>query len=156
MRYTAGYIITLSTEDKHNVEDVLMERIKPQKQTHYKNDIIVDGNSDIMYSLAKCCKPIKGDEIVGFITRGEGVSVHKKNCPNAKKRSERLIKVEWNKDGDNLYNTDLTLEISNSNYLVVIVNEAAKEKIGISEIKNKEVNNKIICSITIKVKDKRH
>ena len=154
LRYTAGYIISLTTEDKHNVEDILMERIGKPKVIQSKNDVIIDGNTNIMYSLAKCCMPVKGDDIIGFITKGEGVSIHKKNCPNVTDKDDRIIPVSWNNDSDSTYITMISLYVNNPNFLADLVNEASKEKIHIMEIKNKDIDNGTLCSITIKVKDK--
>lgn len=63
-----------------------------------KSSVIVDGNSNVLISLAQCCQPIPGDEVIGFITRGKGISVHKKNCSSIKRlahSSERFIKIVW-------------------------------------------------------------
>lgn len=60
--------------------------------------VIVRGVSDVMVKLARCCTPVPGDEILGFVTRGDGISVHRKNCTNAAdllSRPERLVEVEW-------------------------------------------------------------
>ena len=155
LRYTAGYIINLSTEDKHNVDDILIEKINsPIHQINSKDDVIVDGNVDIKYTLAKCCKPVKGDDIIGFITKGEGVKVHVKDCLNIKNNTDRLIKVEWNYNSDNTYLTDLVLIVSKHNDLLDIMSEATKEKIHISQIHNKEVADEVLCNLTIKVKNK--
>lgn len=154
-RYTAGYIINLTTEDKHNVTDILIEKIKPSLRTHSsKDDVIIDGNSNIMYSLAKCCKPVKGDDIVGFITKGEGVTIHKCNCYNVLEKSERLINVEWNLNSDGTYLSDITLLVNNHNFLMDLMSEITKMKIHIAELKNKDTDNGMICNLTIKVKDK--
>ena len=74
---------------------------KPQKRgKSASNGIIVKGesNSGLLVRLAHCCNPVTGDDIVGFITRGRGVSVHRANCPNVKglmEHPERMIEVEW-------------------------------------------------------------
>jgi len=155
LRYTAGYIINLTSEDKQNVDDILIEKIKPSMvHHHYKDDVIIDGNTNIMYSLAKCCKPVKGDNIIGFITKGEGVSIHKDNCVNVKNITDRLIKVEWNLDSDGTYLTDISLLVNNNNFLMDLMSEATKEKIHISEMRNKETEDGILCSLTVKVKNK--
>src|SRR6476619_5245410 len=60
--------------------------------------VIVKGLTDVWVKLAKCCTPVPGDDILGFVTRGEGVSVHRADCTNArelKRQSERLVAVEW-------------------------------------------------------------
>jgi guanosine-3',5'-bis(diphosphate) 3'-pyrophosphohydrolase len=60
--------------------------------------VVVQGRSDVWVKLARCCTPVPGDEIMGFVTRGHGVSVHRADCPNAKdltRQSERLIDVSW-------------------------------------------------------------
>ncbi|MDR7329456.1 RelA/SpoT family protein [Corynebacterium guangdongense] len=64
--------------------------------------ILVEGSPDVMAKLAKCCQPVPGDEIFGFVTRGGGVSVHRADCTNAGKlrdEPERLINVSWASDG---------------------------------------------------------
>ena len=154
LRYTAGYIINLTTEDKHNVDDLLIEKIKPIVINNNKDDIIVDGNTNIMYNLAKCCKPVKGDNIVGFITKGEGVSVHKSNCSNINGMSDRLIRVEWNPNSEGTYLSEISMHINNPNYLMDLIAETTKENIKIAEMHNKDSVDGTICNITIKVKDK--
>lgn len=60
--------------------------------------VVVQGRSDVWVKLARCCTPVPGDQIMGFVTRGHGVSVHREDCPNAKdltKEPERLIEVSW-------------------------------------------------------------
>jgi len=154
LRYTAGYIINLTTDEKQNVDDILIEKIKPiNNNISSKDDIIVDGNTNIMYTLAKCCKPVKGDNIVGYITKGEGVTIHKSNCPNANNNTDRLINVEWNINSDSTYLTDLVLLVNNPNFLMDLISESTKQKIHIVEIRNKDTDKGTICNLTIKVKD---
>src|SRR4029450_9821592 len=60
--------------------------------------VIVPGSADVWVRLGRCCTPVPGDEIMGFVTRGQGVSVHRTDCPNAKaltNEPERLIGVAW-------------------------------------------------------------
>lgn len=67
-------------------------------ETHSANGIVVKGVDDVLVRLSKCCNPVPGDEILGFVTRGRGVSVHRADCPNAielKKEPERIIDVSW-------------------------------------------------------------
>jgi len=68
--------------------------------------VVVDGDPDMWVKLAKCCMPVPGDEIVGFVTRGEGVSVHRADCPNTKalrRMPERMQPVSWTSAADAAY-----------------------------------------------------
>ena len=72
---------------------------RPKKhETHSSQGIVVKGVDDVLVRLSRCCNPVPGDDILGFVTRGRGVSVHRADCPNAldlKRHPERIIEVEW-------------------------------------------------------------
>jgi GTP pyrophosphokinase len=75
--------------------------------------ITVKGHGDLLAYLAKCCNPLPGDEIVGYVTRGLGVSVHSVDCPNVKNllyNPEREIEVEWERGKNEVYQVSLTIE----------------------------------------------
>ncbi|MEO0368710.1 MAG: TGS domain-containing protein, partial [Pseudomonadota bacterium] len=67
-----------------------------------RHDISVQGVSDLMTHLAKCCEPVPGDRVLGFVTRGAGVTIHRESCPNIlyqqHKANERVVEVSWGKD----------------------------------------------------------
>ena len=71
-----------------------------------KSGIVVKGIEDVAVRFSKCCSPVPGDEIVGFVTRGRGISIHRNDCINILNLSEtdrsRLIDAEWQADGDKL------------------------------------------------------
>ena len=84
-----------SKEIKIQEEEVFEETTQETKQTDILN---IDGTDDILFHLAQCCKPIPGDEVIGYITRGKGISVHRIDCPNIKNLDpERFIEINWNK-----------------------------------------------------------
>ena len=67
-------------------------------ETHSSTGVVVKGLDDVLVRLSRCCNPVMGDPIIGFVTRGRGVSVHRADCPNAtdlKREPERIIEVEW-------------------------------------------------------------
>lgn len=157
LRYTATYIINLIDEDKKSVEDILLNRLhKDHNQINYKNNIIVSGIDNILVSVGACCNPVPGDDIIGYITKGQGVTVHKKNCLNVKNITERLIDVSWNtKEAVNKFNTNLFIKTnSNKNHVIDIITKASLKNIAISNIKEKEDNYLFNYELQIKVKDK--
>ncbi|MGM9834441.1 MAG: RelA/SpoT family protein [Bacilli bacterium] len=156
LRFTAGYIINLIYEDKKNVQDMLLEKVlngTRTSNTRNKNDIIVAGIDNILVNLAKCCKPVKGDKIKGYITKGQGITIHKEDCHNINE-SERLIDVEWNNNNENEYLTDLEIEVlSGKNQLLEIITKATQKNIYIESVNTNETDDKIIYSITVKIKN---
>lgn len=155
LRFTAGYIINLTKADKHEVDDALFERKLSIPKINYKSDILVEGNSDIMVNIAKCCMPIKGDEIVGFITKGQGISVHKKGCSNVPDNSERVVDVSWNMDASNYYFTNIYVYVSAGfDLLVNIITEVGKLGCIVRSCNTKEFDNKTMYEINIRIKDK--
>ncbi|MGA9749411.1 MAG: bifunctional (p)ppGpp synthetase/guanosine-3',5'-bis(diphosphate) 3'-pyrophosphohydrolase [Nocardioides sp.] len=75
--------------------------------------IIVKGLSDVWVKLAKCCTPVPGDEVLGFVTRGAGVSIHRADCTNASSltsQPERLVEVEWAPTGQSLFLVNIQVE----------------------------------------------
>ena len=70
-------------------------------ETHSSTGVVVKGLDDVLVRLSRCCNPVLGDDIIGFVTRGRGVSVHRRDCPNATnlmREPERIIEVEWERE----------------------------------------------------------
>ena len=80
-------------------EEVVQEEVRRRRPARRGKGVIVEGMDDLLVRLARCCTPVPGDAIVGFLTRGRGVSVHRDDCPNAKVLSDtdqnRMIEVWW-------------------------------------------------------------
>ncbi len=88
----------LTGTPEESVLDVPLARPVRIAQRSVTQGVVVPGSSDVWVRLGRCCTPVPGDEIMGFVTRGQGVSVHRTDCPNAKtltKEPERLIDVSW-------------------------------------------------------------
>lgn len=93
-------------------EATIEKKQEPEKVTiHHEDGVVVEDAENLLLRLSKCCNPVPGDEIVGYITRGRGISVHRKDCPNVAAEGDlenRLIEVEWeNKKTEKIYDTDL-------------------------------------------------
>lgn len=90
---------------------------RPKKhETHTSTGVVVKGIDDVLVRISRCCNPVPGDEIVGFVTRGRGVSVHRADCPNAQElmqHPERIIEVFWEDhapSGDRTFNVEIFIE----------------------------------------------
>ncbi len=97
------------------------------------NGVVVTGDPDLLAHLAHCCTPVAGDEIVGFITRGRGVSVHRANCPNVKglmQNPERMISVEWDASGASEFQVEIVVEANDRRGLLRDVTNAVSDAGG--------------------------
>lgn len=156
LRYTSGYIINLTQDEKVNVQDALIEKMTSnnyqKNKENYKSDIIVSGKDDILVTLAKCCHPVKGDKILGYITKGEGVTVHKADCSNITDKNERIVDVSWNENSNNSYYSKLKVyTLDNKNYLLDILTLASMKNIVIDSAKNVPSSNGQKYELVIKV-----
>ena len=120
--------------------------------------ILVDGVSGIMTHIAKCCKPIPGDAIMGFITQGKGVAIHRANCLGLKRQAKvipnKVVKVEWgNSIRDAIFNADIEITANDrSGLLHDITDFFAIEKLQISALRTVCKNNKAIMLFTVQIK----
>lgn len=83
------------------------------KRRRAQSGVRVKGIDDLLVRLARCCNPVPGDDIVGFVTRGRGVSVHRRDCPNAREllaQAERIIDVEWDIGQASTYQVEIVIE----------------------------------------------
>jgi len=123
----------------------------------------VSGMDDMLISLAKCCSPVRGEDILGYISRGKGVSVHSAHCPNVTQLmydSERKIDVEWStgKDGALLFDIKLLLDVENQQGILAKITSAiAEEKINIKHVdaqtfETAEAKIEVVLSVT----DRKH
>ncbi|TFD92386.1 bifunctional (p)ppGpp synthetase/guanosine-3',5'-bis(diphosphate) 3'-pyrophosphohydrolase [Jeotgalibacillus sp. R-1-5s-1] len=134
--------------DEEDTLEKAMADIKPPSPKKKKDaGVTVKGIDNLLVRLSKCCSPVPGDEIIGFITRGRGVSVHRHDCPNIQGDSEaRLIPVEWEGTTDNRkeYNVDIEISGYDRRGLLNEVLQAVNEtKTNISAVSGRSDRNKI-------------
>ena len=125
-----------------------------KKDSKGGSGILISGSSDILCSLATCCNPVYGEDIVGYITRGYGVKIHSKNCPNIDLNSERIIDAEWENNTDNRYTAKLKVYIDDvSDILLKIITLSTKDSIIVDSINLINRNKELFYDISCKVKN---
>ncbi len=148
-------IINYLTNERLTKEEIVLSRnIKSTKPVIIKNDVKVEGIDEIKVNVAGCCKPIPGDEIIGYISRGNGINIHRINCPNISELEERVIPVSWNETVSKKYETDIIVRASNvKNVLVDIVSKTSNMDISIKNVKTIPFNEEFIYEITLLVEN---
>ena len=133
-----------------------------QKPRHSQSGIVVEGLDNCLVKFAKCCTPVPGDPVVGFITRGFGVSVHRQDCPNAQPSGQsdedkgRWVKVDWVEGELPGYSTALELSAKDRDGLTLDVAMAlSAAKVKVSSLSAKSMpDGYAVISVTVEVKDK--
>ncbi len=142
--YKRDHLARITDEE---VLETIAENKEKEPVKHSKSGIIVKGLYDVAVHFSKCCSPVPGDEIVGFVTRGRGVSIHRTDCINVMNLSdmerERLIDAEWQHDdasngGNGLYRAEVKIYGNNRTGLLVDITKVFTEKgIDINAIHSK-------------------
>ena len=133
------------TGKEEMTEEALIEsinKIPDQKQKarlrtlHSDINVIVEGLTNPSVKLAKCCTPVLGDDIVGFVTKGTGIAVHRRECKNVHAfETERLIEVYWGTSATRRYETNLRITVTNrDNILADIINAATNNKGKVNQV----------------------
>ncbi len=133
-------VITRITRDMDEVADISTTTGKPADERERDEESIstpktlgisVDGVEDVGVRLAKCCKPLPGDKIVGYISLGKGVSIHRKDCPNAraleKRNGERFIRVEWEGSPEKSFRAEFLVEAMDRSHLLEDISRTLSE-----------------------------
>lgn len=98
-------------------------------------DIIIDGMDDLKVSYGRCCNPVKGDDVVGYISKGNGITIHRKNCYNITSVTERIINVEWNNNAEKKYVTNVLIYAEKKdNLLLDIISKTTAMDIGVKSV----------------------
>lgn len=141
---------------EETLEQLAKEKTRKTKPSNV--GIVVKGIDNCLVRLSKCCNPVPGDEIVGFITRGRGVSVHRKDCVNINdliSQEDRMIDVYWYNDSQSAYNVEIEVLANDRNGLLAdIIKQISSVKtrlIGVNSKVNKE--KIVITDLTVEVEN---
>lgn len=160
LKYSPALIVNKLVDIVYPKKDNSIEKLLNNKEIKSNSDakVLVSGYSDILTNLASCCSPVPGDEIIGYITKGNGVSVHRKDCKMVDESNERIIDVSWNTNQLDKYTTNIKVYIDSSNdHLIDIISLATKSDINITSINNKGlIKNEEVYELLLKVKNKEN
>lgn len=141
------------------LDKVSLEGRERGKPSH--SGVRVRGVDNLLIRFARCCNPVPGDEIVGFVTRGRGVSVHRSDCPNAlqlRANEERVIDVEWAGAPDQSYPVDIELVSMDRHGLInEVMNAVAETKTDIQAVHGRVDDKRIAhVNLTVRIRNLDH
>ncbi|NJP36563.1 RelA/SpoT family protein [Alkalicoccus luteus] len=169
---TAAQVVTRLTDTLRQEEaaaegKTLTEAVgdlKPNQRTVQKKDktgVKVKGIDNLMIRLSRCCNPVPGDSIVGYITKGRGVSIHRADCPNIQQEEDaRLLEVDWEQQPNQSKNYDVDIEISGydrRSLLNDVLQAVAETKTNIHAVTGKADKNKMArIDMTVSIQHTAH
>ena len=151
-KFTISSVMKIITP-KENPLIKKLNKTSDKKKPALKNDILVEGMNEIKVSLSGCCKPIPGDNIIGYITKGSGITVHRSNCKNIIDLDERLINVKWNEETTKKFPTDLLIYTDTSDNLLDIIAASSSCNITIDSVNTLTKSDQKIYDLTILVEN---
>ncbi|MEG2351458.1 MAG: bifunctional (p)ppGpp synthetase/guanosine-3',5'-bis(diphosphate) 3'-pyrophosphohydrolase [Bacilli bacterium] len=139
-KYNPTSIINIIYKDE-KVEDQLQRMIKSDNRVlDNDGDIIVDGVSNIKVNLANCCNPVMGEDIVGYISSGNGITIHLKKCHNICNVSDRIVSATWNYNNKKKYNVNVLIHArKNDGLLLDIITNTTSMNVGVKSVNT--INN---------------
>ncbi len=150
--------VEAATEESLEDRPVLTRR---RERTPGGAGVAVAGDSDVYVKLAKCCTPLPGDEIIGFVTRGDGVSVHRSDCTNAANllaHSERIVEVSWSHDKSESYLVAVQIEgLDRHGLLSDLTRTLAEQRVNIVSVTASTSKDRVFkVKLTFESADPKH
>lgn len=152
-KYSPKSIIKADEKEEKVEEKKILAPLKENK--NLENDIIVGDTKNIRTHIANCCMPIPGDDIIGYITKGSGISIHRSSCPNVVGEDDRMIASKWNDVIKNKYYSEIIIYTnSRENIIVDLVGAAAGLKVSVEHINLINKSAESVYSINVQVSNK--
>ena len=147
------FLLKIKEQKKHKSETVV-------KSSKSNDSVMIGGHSDLLKKFAKCCNPIPGDDIVGYVSRGKGVTVHRSDCSALSSlENDRIINTEWaNDSGNDLYDVSFKVYAKNTvGVLASITNKIAENKLDITYVSTDRNNRRedVIINVGLKIKSRK-
>lgn len=147
----------LERSQEETLDDLKNNVNKRNVNRNIQDAVTLENGDRSLISLASCCTPIPGDDIIGYITKGNGIKVHRVSCPNVCQEHNRLIPVIWNSNAEKKdYPVDISIECYDRNNLLIdVLNCFSQIKVQVYKVNAKyhASNNTTTISVTVMVKD---
>ena len=154
---TPTQIINFLTGSNPTKEELVLKNIRNDKNISSKCDVSIEGIDEIKVNIAGCCKPIPGDSIIGYISKGYGINIHRSCCPNVSELEERIIAAKWQDKINKKYETDILVRaLKDKNILVDIVSKTVNNVATIQNINTVSEDEEYLYEITVLVENKEH
>ncbi len=148
-------------EDARKTTEQIIEKLKGQGVKKAKNGtgVLVKGEPGVMVRMAKCCNPVPGDDIIGYITRGRGVSVHRSDCTSlghTPEDLERMIEVSWDESSSESFHVGIDIQAyDRSGILMEVMAVLSELKITITNMNAKVIENtkNVMINIVVEIRD---
>lgn len=148
-------VVTANEKEEPSKEERVLEKIGGHESKKVSNGLVsVPGIDEIKVNLAMCCCPIPGDKIIGYITKGYGITIHRIECPNVASLDERLIKAEWNQTNEKVPTNILIKSNLESNVIIDVVSRANNNEITVNSFSNHKMRDSNTLEMTVLVKDR--
>jgi len=142
---------------KEDEVELMSKQVGNKKEYKPTQGITVKGISNVKVRFSRCCSPVPGDDIVGYITRGRGVSVHRKDCPNVQSLNinERFIDVEWDSDKKISYQAEIQIKAADRSGLLTEITQLLSEvSLIVTSLNARTSKEKIaVINMTLEIKD---
>jgi GTP pyrophosphokinase len=147
-------------KEKRTDAGVIQQAVRKMFPFGGSQTIKVKGADDFMTYLAKCCNPLPGEEIVGYVTRGKGIAVHSANCPNVRNlmfNPDREIAVSWGDERATQFLVELAIAIEDrTGMLARVISSIANLKTNIKNIEARTADGKGVIEVTVEIADLKH
>ncbi len=149
-KYAPGTVVNVIFKRE---EDIIKAKKVITKIIDSNSDVTVAGIDKVKVNLANCCNPIPGDEIIGYITKGNGISVHRKNCHNLEYLDNRTVQVEWNNTNEKYETVILVYTETNENKLMEMMQKLSMFDIHVDRFLTMREGDEVIYEVTLYVRN---
>lgn len=153
LKVTPNQVLSKLGVEKETTKQVISEADEKKRPRRQGQGIKVKGVENLLIRFSKCCNPVPGDPIIGFITRGKGISIHRMDCPNIlTEEKERIIEVEWDQASQGTYQVDIEIEGDDRvNLLTDVLNAISELKLYLNAAKARSKKGSAYINLTLEI-----